>query len=503
MQHSEANLVSLLLVSVAMGVAQCADSPSQPNIVFVLTDDQDVTMGGETPMVKTKKLIGDQGIVFKNMFTVSPLCCPSRSSILSGRYVHNHGAVNNSVEGGCNGEGWRGDEEYMFPPRLQFRGYTTFFAGKYLNQYGMPDAGGVEHVPSGWDFWNGLVGNSKYYDYSLSVNGTEEKHQADYEKDYLTDLIRRRGIDFLEKRNKSAPFFMMLSTPACHGPDTPAPQYNTSFPEQMSPREGSYNVRGKDKHWLIRQTVVPMPNDTVASSDNIFRRRWRTLLSVDDMVEEVVQTLERQGALDNTYIFFSSDNGFHLGQFGLPVDKRQLYEFDIRVPLMVRGPGIKPNQTSDMLVANIDLAPTFMELALNYTIYLDGISLKAVLHPGSGPIPYRDTLLIEHYGEHTDTMKACPKFDNQDLSNCNNHCVCEDSLNNTFSCMLQRSPGKMLKVCQLQDDEDFVEIYDTFTDPYEFNNLAPSMEVSRLAALRKQLQQLVDCEGSACYTVTH
>ncbi|XP_052802296.1 N-acetylglucosamine-6-sulfatase-like isoform X1 [Mya arenaria] len=477
---------------------------SKPNIVFVLTDDQDVTMGGQLPMVKTKKLIGDNGVIFTNMFTTSPLCCPSRSSIMTGRYVHNHGAFNNSLSGGCSSKTWQQKQEIdAFPTKLKSKGYSTFFAGKYLNQYGHQGAGGVEHVPPGWDVWNGLVGNSVYYNYSLSVNGVREKHGDTYPQDYLTDVIHKRARNFLDKRDKSAPFFMMLSTPACHGPFTPAPQYNSSFADKQAPREGSYNKKGDDKHWLIRQAIVPMPDDTVQNSDDIFRRRWRTLQSVDDMVEDIVQTLKQKNLLDNTYIVFSSDNGYHLGQFGLPYDKRQLYEFDIRVPLMVRGPGIKPNQTSNKIVANIDLAPTFLDL-VDRTVLpnVDGLSFRPYLYPDqNSSVPLRDFILIEHSGEHVNDVQGCPGYKNQGLNNCDRHCVCEDSWNNTFACLIQLQGASTFKTCELMDNENFVEIYDLKSDPYELTNLYKTMDPKQFSNLQRQLHYLATCKGPQCNSV--
>lgn len=120
----------------------------------------------------------------------SPLCCPSRSSILTGQYVHNHHAKNNSLSGGCSSSSWQqGPEKRSISTYMKSMGYKTFFGGKYLNRYGNPQVGGPQHVPPGWDEWYGLVGNSRYYNYTLSVNGQPEKHGDSYGPDYLTDLL--------------------------------------------------------------------------------------------------------------------------------------------------------------------------------------------------------------------------------------------------------------------------------------------------------------------------
>ncbi|XP_041366785.1 N-acetylglucosamine-6-sulfatase-like [Gigantopelta aegis] len=436
-------------------------------------------------------------------FVTSPLCCPSRSSILTGKYVHNHGALNNSVVGNCSSGYWQQQQEKTaFPVYLQKQGYTNFFAGKYLNQYGFKKTGGVGHVPPGWHWWNGLVGNSKYYGYSLSVNGTEEKHGHNYTADYLTDVIHRRAIDFLQQQTKhSAPFFMMLSTPSCHAPFTPAPQYNDSFSGIQAPRDGSFDVHGKGKHWLIEQAITPMPHDTVTAIDDIFRNRWRTLLSVDDMVEDVVKMLQVKRLLENTYIFFSSDNGYHLGQFSLPNDKRQLYEFDIRVPLMVRGPGIEPKHVSLATVLNIDLAPTFLDLArIRPPSDMDGVSMVPILHPSK--TTFEDigrNFLVEHYGEHTDEIANCPQYKDQGMANCNNHCVCEDSWNNTYTCLRSTTQENIYKFCELKDNQNFVEMYNLMLDPLEIMNVAKTASPELVSHLSQELSFLSTCSGKSCH----
>ncbi|XP_075766724.1 N-acetylglucosamine-6-sulfatase-like isoform X4 [Pelodiscus sinensis] len=435
---------------------------SPHNIVLILTDDQDTEIGGMTPMKKMQALIGQAGVSFANAFTVTPLCCPSRSSILSGRYPHNHLVRNNSLEGNCSSLAWQKSQEPLaFPVHLQRQGYQTFYAGKYLNQYGHPAAGGAQHVPLGWSYWNGLVGNSRYYNYTLSANGREEQHRQSYQEDYLTDLIANRSLEYLE-RFSHPPFLMVLAPPAAHSPWTAAPRYATAFGSTKAPRGGSFNVHGKDKHWLVRQARSPMANTSIEFLDKVYRARWQTLLSVDDLVEQVMGRLKALDLLASTYVFYTSDNGYHAGQFSLPIDKRQLYEFDIRVPLLVRGPGITANQTRLEPILNIDLGPTFLDIA--------GLNVSETAMDGQSFLP---------------------------LLQCFPDCVCEDAFNNTYACLRALHP-RSLQYCEFADSQAFVELYNLTSDPQQLHNVAKSVDPTLLEALNQRLMKLQACAGPSC-----
>nr|XP_002731690.2 PREDICTED: N-acetylglucosamine-6-sulfatase-like [Saccoglossus kowalevskii] len=498
--------MSRLLAVLFLLYCSCCATPKKPNIVFILTDDQDVVLGGMTPMTKVKKLIGSAGITFTNMFTTNPLCCPSRSSILTGNYVHNHGALNNSISGNCSSPLWQnGAEKSAFITYVKQMGYNTFFAGKYLNQYGDKDAGGVEHIPPGWDWWNGLVHNSVYYNYKLSVNGTAETHGHDYKKDYLTDLINNRAQDFLTiQHENSKPFFMMLSTPACHAPFDSAPQFMKNYTNKRAPRTASYNKHGSDKHWLVRHQVTPMKNDSVENTDDIFRKRWRTLLSVDDMVENVINTLSKKKLLNNTYIIYSSDNGYHLGQFSMPRDKRHLYEFDIRVPLLIRGPGIPAGKVIDEPVLNIDLAPTFIELSGHEVPSdVDGMSLITLLHsnlPASSR--WRQDFLVEHNGEHAPDGKYPPCKNTGGLQACSPiDCSCEDAINNTYICRRTLNDTVNMMYCEFSDSESFVEMYNISKDPDQLVNIIHQVDPHIIEEQNERLEMLMICQGASCREV--
>uniref|UniRef100_A0A671LUM2 N-acetylglucosamine-6-sulfatase n=1 Tax=Sinocyclocheilus anshuiensis TaxID=1608454 RepID=A0A671LUM2_9TELE len=462
-----------LLVALLTCTLRCSECVTLSNIILILTDDQDVEMGGMTPMKKTKELIGDAGVTFSNAvsFTATPLCCPSRSSIITGKYPHNHLVRNNSISGNCSSTAWQKEAEpFAFPVYLNKMSYQTFYGGKYLNQYGSKDAGGVDHVPPGWDQWHALVGNSKYYNYTLSVNGKEEKHGDNYEKDYLTDLVLNRSLHFLEERSPNHPFFMMLCPPSPHSPWTAAPQYQQSFSDVKAPRNGSFNMPGKDKHWLLRQPANPMPNSSIEYLDNAYRRRWQTLLSVDDMVEQLIKKLDSIKELNNTYIFYTSDHGYHTGQFSLPIDKRQLYEFDIRIPLLVRGPGIKPKQTLQSPVLNIDLSMTILDIA--------GANLSTVNMDGQSFLPQ----MVIHVYE------------------CFPDCVCEDAFNNTYACVRVLKDAN-LQYCEFADNESFVEVYNLTSDPHELENIVKKVDPALLQIMNQRLIKLQSCTGDSCRNI--
>ncbi|KAH0623095.1 hypothetical protein JD844_031046, partial [Phrynosoma platyrhinos] len=379
------------------------------NILLILTDDQDLELGG--------------------MFAVTPLCCPSRSSILTGCYPHNHLVRNNSLEGNCSSPVWQKFQEpYTFPVYLQKQGYQTFYAGKYLNQ----------------------VGNSKYYNYTLSANGREEKHGDLYEEDYLTDLITNRSLAFLQKLSRP-PFLMVLAPPAAHSPWTAAPHYRSAYSTVKAPRNGSFNVYGKGQRKVLAITY--------ATGIGIFHPmalmgpiEWQTLLSVDDMVEKVLLQLKSLGLLDSTYVFYTSDHGYHTGQFSLPIDKRQLYEFDIRVPLLVRGPGIKANQTHLEPILNIDLGPTFLDIAgVNISLTpMDGQSFLPLLVNKTHSSGWRSDFLVQYTGEGCSGKDPrCPAL-GPGVSQCFPDCVCEDAFNNTYACVRTLNPIN-LQYCEFAD----------------------------------------------------
>jgi len=301
-----------------------------PNILLLLTDDQDVVVGGMAHMPKLERLLRQQGMTFENGFVHTPICCPSRSSIMTGRYLHNGGALNNTVEGNCNGDWWQTDaEQSTLATVLQKLGYRTSFAGKHLNMYGIPGSPGCnkdkegkrsegcKRVPPGWDRWLGLIGNSQYYNYGVvkSLDGgktpaEEINHGKDYEKDYFPDLVANWTLDSIAAfatETPDQPFLAVAAWPTAHMPFTPAPWAEEKYVGIAAMKTPNYNATFESlqaKHWMMRG-LAPINPATEAWMNSVYQNRTEALLSVDDHIEQFVQALKERDLYENTWIIYT------------------------------------------------------------------------------------------------------------------------------------------------------------------------------------------------------
>src|SRR5829696_3330195 len=287
---------------------------AKPNIVFILADD--MRKDDLKYMPKTRSALQDKGMSFENAFVSHALCCPSRATIMRGQYAHNthvwsNGSTDSSstTSGGLQAYKDNGGEQDNVATRLDAAGYRTGLFGKYLNGYD----GSTK--PTGWDRWfGGVMGGDEYYNYDVNDDGTL-RHFGTTSSDYSTDVISRKTNTFISSSaSLGTPFFAYVAPVAPHAPSTPAPRDVNTFDGEKAPRLPSFNERDvSDKPSWIRQ-LPRLTSEQIAAIDGRHEKRVRSLQALDDLVKGVVDTLNNAGAMDDTYIFFTSDNGFHHGE---------------------------------------------------------------------------------------------------------------------------------------------------------------------------------------------
>jgi N-acetylglucosamine-6-sulfatase len=456
-----------LLTAVVLAIAgpALAQAPAKPpNIVFVLSDDED--LGIHAFMPKVKALIEDQGAVFENFFVTYPLCCPSRASILRGQYPHNTLVLGNlPPEGGFLTFRHLGLEASTIATWLQRAGYRTALYGKYLNGYVETDA-----PPPGWDEWY-AANNDGYFNvnYKLNENGKTVAYGGTPE-DYLTDVIARKATAHIRRfAAEGRPFFLYVATFAPHSPYNPAPRHEGMFKGAQLPNPPSFNEDDvSDKPGFI-QELPRLNEDHIAKITSHYRQRLECLQAVDELVETLVDTLNDTGELDRTYIVYASDNGFHLGEHRMLEGKDTAYEQDIRVPLAIRGPDVPKGERVNAMALNIDLAPTFAAWAgIEPPDFVDGRSLRPLLEDPAAP--WRRSFLIQRLGLETDErMKPA----------------------NAFAIRTQR-------YTYVAYNNGEREMYDLATDPDQLQSIEPTADQALIDALAVRLIQLRACQGEQC-----
>ena len=474
------------VASLALPAPVSTAATPRPNVVIVMTDDQTQASLGFMPRVESELVA--RGTTFANSFTNWPLCCPSRATFYSGQYAHNHGVLGN---GPPDGGFPRFDDSSSLPLWLQAAGYRTIHVGKYLNGYGTQGSDPA-YVPPGWNEWYAATGGTvqSVYDYTLNQNGTlvdRGAAVADFKQDVFTAL----AVEAINRSAPGGPFFLgvMYTAPHGGGPNPnpqppsncgggapkPAPRHASALDGEPLPQPPSFNEADLSDKPAAIQALPAIIDSDLANIQRRYRCRLESLLSVDEGVDRIVDALRAAGELDDTLIVFTSDNGFFHGEHRVQSGKNRVYEEAIRVPLVLRGPGIPPGTTVEDLAVNADLTATILEVAgAEADRAQDGRSLLPFTeHPGR--MHGRELLL-----EKGDVLD-----DPEDGS----------APSGAFAAI------RTSRYVYVENASGEIELYDLRADPYELANLHgdPAYAAAE-AALASRLATLRSCAGETCRT---
>ena len=480
-------LILAYLLAACGPLTEIETTSERPNVILILTDDLDAPLLEEhSASYPNLRRLAEQGTTFENAFVTDPLCCPSRATFLRGQYSHNHQIVGNWWPwGGSKKFQALGHEESTVATWLQDGGYRTVLIGKYMNDYY------GTHVPQGWDDWYGIAGG--YRTDELNENGRIKHYDPD--RYHLDDVLAEKAIDYVRRTaDQDKPFFIWLGTKAPHLPATPAPRHEDYFLDEPLPKSPSFDERDvSDKpDWVHDNT--PLGREGGADMKDLYRKRLRSMLAVDEMTGRLLATLKESGELKNTYIFFTSDNGYHIGQHRLTAGKWTAYDEDTRVPLIVRGPGVQKGRTLSHLVLNNDLAPTFANLAeVSSPPFVDGRSLRPLL--GENPPPpgkWRSAFLVEAASELGEDSQLPPLSGDARPGEDRRAVTGED----------WGRPG--LEAVRTADhlyveyETGERELYDLKEDPYQLRNRYDTADPNLVRRMEERLGTLRGCAGATC-----
>jgi N-acetylglucosamine-6-sulfatase len=498
-------LIALAVLSGIAGVGLAADDPGRaaaqqgsgrPNIILIVTDDQTDAQLRPDVMPNVMELAG-QGATFTNAIVTTPLCCPSRASMLTGQYAHNHRALSNSYGG-------LAEKRNTLPVWLDRAGYRTIHIGKYLNNY-EAFADPITQPAPGWDKWYSALAPRRYWDYDLQANG-RTKHFGIGDDDYVTRVLNRKAASLVRRYGKRhKPFYMQLDeiaphtggpskTARCTGrspqPDPGDPDLFAAEPLPASPSLNEDDVSDKPPFIRDRRKL---------SDDDLGKitRRWgcalASLKAVDDGVADLYRTLEQAGELDNTVIIFTSDNGSYYGEHRIPDEKHFPYMEGIDVPLIIRAPsgtlnGNVPSETG-LPVANIDIAPTILDLAKarpcrsgNDCRVMDGRSLVPLLKGKENKWPRDRALVLELRMDHADNSQG-------------RTCRYRGILASAAAYVKHTDVAPVgTRNCQKANE---IEYYDLDSDRFQLQNLhgARSGSAGQEHQLARRLRRLQSCSG--------
>jgi arylsulfatase A-like enzyme len=452
-----AALVVLGIVVVAVVAARGREPSShsddpRPNILVVITDDQRAT-GTLGVMPQTRAWFADRGVSFAHAYVTTPLCCPSRASISTGQYVHNHGIVQTWDEDRASHFEAAAVERHLDEAR-----YTTAIFGKYL--VGWP----IDRDPPHFDEWaiTRVPHGVPYSRGQINDNGDSERLD-----EYQTDYVRDRALDFLDDAaDEGEPWFLYLGFKAPHAPYTPSDDYEAASVAPAEPDPAMVEVDLTDKPPYVRRLAVDPTSVRAGEADDLREKQLRTLMSVDDALGEIFRELVRLGEDGNTLVIFTSDNGFTWGEHGLVGKKLVPYLPSVAVPLLASWPGhFEPGTVERRIVANIDIAPTVLEAAgIRSATREDGRSLTSAR---------RKRLLLEYWSAGTVPTWA-----------------------STLTAKYQ-----YVEYYDRAGDVSFREYYRLASDPWELTNLlgdgVPDNNPD-LAALSRRLATDRGCAGANC-----
>ncbi len=456
------------------GPARAAAATQRPNVLVLETDDQ--TLDEMAVLPNVRQLIGDQGVTFDNNFDSFSLCCPSRASFLTGQYSHNNGVRGNAPPNG----GYQAlDKTNTLAVWLQRGGYYTIHLGKFLNGYGLQNP---TEIPAGWSEWHGAVDPTtyRYYGYTLNEGGTLHTYCAPPQPScYQTDVYRDKAEEIIRRRAPEGPFFLWVAFLGNHagaprepgdprglGTPVPAPRHRDAFKSTALPQPPNFNEADvSDKPQVIRRRPLLNAREIAAIQEN-WQQRRETLLSVDEAVASIVDTLRQTGELDNTLIMFTSDNGFFHGEHRISNGKVLWYEPSIHLPLLMRWTGntsLPRGVRRSQLTMNVDDAETILDAAgVQPGRKEDGVSLLPFWRDGRMEIG-RDLLIDNSPGTgHFDGIRT-----------------------------------QHYKYAEYANGDR--ELYDLRKDSYELQSLHANPAYDALkASLAARLHALVACAGASC-----
>jgi arylsulfatase A-like enzyme len=555
-------LCALTLAAGAAGAAAPEEPPLNPNperpsFVVVQTDDQ--TLDGlyatfnafpgaaaTRSMPNTLDLIAKKGMTFNRYYVPYPLCCPSRVSLLTGRYSHNNGVKGNvQPNGGYYGFSFRAAASHNLATWLQGAGYRTIHIGKFLNGYGDEPYDDGIHVPPGWSAWHTMLKadtNHYFYGYTLNENGqlsppygesgswetreygTRDPFGCPFEPTeerpclYATDIFNWIAREEMLGTPPEQPFYLQVDYTAPHGdfrkPAGPEPAIRhydwfkgARVPHDRS--EGFDEGNVSDKPRFIREAQHLSPTEKRAYKV-YYEKQLESLRAIDDGVKEIVDTLGQLHRLRNTYIIFTSDNGFFFGEHRLLGGKFLAYEPATHLPLLIRGPGVKQDASTGELAANIDIAPTVLQLAgVEADKSIDGRSLVPFLRDPE--LRTRRPILFESFVETNDVnaQGAITSSGEGDggPSGGNGSTGARAKSSRAHASLL--APPKDYEGIRLgpykyiawPDGEK--ELYDINKDPNELNNLVKVPNFFPIRNfLHRQLRRFENCVGRECRLAT-